>query len=158
MVVLCVPSLFRNFRNRVLMSIPSRGCRYRQILVFKSYPSLDGCYWQNLVLMSFPSLNSWSLRALVFESIPWLLFPGSGDAIFIFLPAIYCCIFDVSLWWNGCIPMLFTSLVGISNFLQGDVGFAIGVWYGRGGSDGGVPLSLSGDTIFLGSNTGLAPC
>ena len=37
------------------------------------------------------------------------------------------CSFDVSLWWNRCIPMSFTSLVGIFTQVQGDVGLAIGI-------------------------------
>ena len=72
--------------------------------------------------MSFPSLIGISLWALVIESIPWLLFPGSRVVKFIFLPAIYCFIFDASLWCNGCIPMSFSFLVGISAFLKGGVG------------------------------------
>ena len=101
-----------------------------------SSPSIDGHSWKTLVLMIFLSLNDLSLQALVFESIPWLLLPGSGSVRLIFLPDIYCCIFCASLRWNGCIPVSFASLVGISTLVQCDVGFYIGILDGRGGSGG----------------------
>ena len=68
------------------------------------------------------------------------------------------CSFDASLWWNGCIPMSLALLVGICTFVHGDVGFAIYIWAGRGGSVGKVPLGLSGGTIFLGRHTGFSTC
>ena len=77
---------------------------------------------------------------------------------FIFLTDIFCCIFDASNWWNGFVHMSFVSLVEISTFLQGDVGFAIDILSGKGGSGGGVPLSLSIGTLFLVRHNGLAPC
>ena len=46
---------------------------------------------------------------------------------FLFSPAMSRCSFDASLWWNGCIPMSFTSLVGISTHVQDDVSFDIGI-------------------------------
>ena len=46
---------------------------------------------------------------------------------FLFSPAMSCCSFDASLWWDGCIPMPFALLVVISTFVQGGVGFAIGI-------------------------------
>ena len=110
------------------------------------------------MLISFSYLNGRSLRALVLESIRWLLFPGSGAVIFIFLPGISRCSFDESLWWNRCIPMSFASLVGISTFGQGDVDFAIVIWAGRLGSGGEVFLGVSSVTLFLVSHTSLAPC
>ena len=140
-VLLCIPLLCWTFWNGVLMSVPSQGCWSRQILVF----------------MSSPSLNGWSLKSLVFDYFLWLMFPPSGSVRFIFLPDMSNFSFDASLWWNGCIPMSFASVVGISTFVQGDVGFAIGIWAGRVGSGGGVPLGLSGGTLFLGSNTSLEP-
>ena len=77
---------------------------------------------------------------------------------FIFLPDISCCSFDASLLWNGCILMSFTSLIGIYTFVKGNVGFAIGICAGRGGSVGGITLGLFSGTLFLGRHTGLAPC
>ena len=41
--------------------------------------------------------------------------------------------------------------------MQGNIGFAIFIWAGRGGIGVVVPLGLSGDTIFLVMHTGLAP-
>ena len=55
------------------------------------------------------------------------MFPGSGFVIFIFLPDIPRRSFDVSLWWNGSIPMSLSSLIGISTFVQGNVSFSIGI-------------------------------
>ena len=48
-------------------------------------------------------------------------------------------------------------LVGISTHVQSDVSFAIGIWDRKGGSGGGVPLDLSGGTIFLARHTGFSP-
>ena len=106
----------------------------------------------------FTSPNGWFLRALVFESFPWMIFPGYGAVKFLFPPAMSRCSFDESLWWDECIPMLFALLVGLSINVQGDVSFSILIWAGWGGSGGGVPLGLSGATLFLGRYTGLAPC
>ena len=53
--------------------------------------------------------------------------------------------------------MSFALLVGISTHVQGDVGFSIGILYGRCGSGGVVPLGLYGGTLFIVRNTGLAP-
>ena len=114
MVLLCVPSLFQNFHNRVLMSVPSQDRWSRRIWVFMSSSCIYGWSWKIFMLMIITSLNCRYLQALLFESFPWLMFPGSGAVRFIFLPSIYRYSFDVSLWWNGCIPMSFTSLVDIS--------------------------------------------
>ena len=45
----------------------------------------------------------------------------------LFLPAMSRSSFDAPLWWNVCIPMSFTSLVGIYTNVQGNVGFGIGI-------------------------------
>ena len=99
-----------------------------------------------------------SLRVLVFEYIPWLLFPGSGAVGFPFLPDLFRCSFNALPWRNGCVTISFVTLVGISTFAKGYFGFAIGIWAGRGGSGGEIPLGLSGGTLFLGSHTGLSSC
>ena len=75
--------------------------------------------------MSFLSLNGLSLRALVFESYSLLILLGPRAVIFIFSPAISPCSVDASLWWNGCIPMSFTSLIVIFTHVQGNIDFAI---------------------------------
>ena len=42
--------------------------------------------------------------------------------------------------------------------MQDDIGSAIGILPGLGGSGGGVTICLSGGTLFLGRHTGLVPC
>ena len=70
------------------------------------------------------------------------------------------CYVSLQFWCVTLVKWVYTHVIHFVGryfyLVQVNVGFAIGIWTGRGGSGGGVPLSISRGNIFLGRSTSLA--